>query len=70
MYIADLEICTPLSNDLTELNEKIQANENEFCLSDYMDTLASKLTCRYSTAVLLGRLTLRLILIAAIATKP
>ena len=43
MYIADLEICTPLSNDLTELNEKIQANENEFCLSDYYGHLGQQI---------------------------
>jgi 3-oxoacyl-[acyl-carrier-protein] synthase-1 len=35
MYIADLEICTPLSNDVAELNEKIQANENEFCIANF-----------------------------------
>lgn len=43
MYIADFEICTPLSNDVAELNEKIQANENEFCLSDYYGHLGQQI---------------------------
>lgn len=43
MYIADLEICTPLSNDVAELSEKIQANENEFCLSDYYGHLGQQI---------------------------
>jgi 3-oxoacyl-[acyl-carrier-protein] synthase-1 len=43
MYIADLEICTPLSNDVAELAEKIQANDNEFCLSDYYGHLGQQI---------------------------
>jgi len=43
IYIADLEICTPLSNDVAELSEKIQANENEFCLSDYYGHLGQQI---------------------------
>ncbi len=42
MYIADLEICTPLSNGVAELAEKIEANENEFCLSDYYGHLGQQ----------------------------
>jgi 3-oxoacyl-[acyl-carrier-protein] synthase-1 len=43
MYIADLEICTPLSNDVAELSEKIQANDNEFCLSHYYGHLGQEI---------------------------
>ena len=39
MYIADLEICTPLSNDVAELNEKIQANDNEFSIANFDGSL-------------------------------
>lgn len=42
MYIADLEICTPLSNDVGELSAKIQSNENEFCLSNYYGHLGQE----------------------------
>lgn len=42
MYIADLEICTALSNDVAELQEKIRANENEFCLSSYYGHLGQE----------------------------
>jgi 3-oxoacyl-[acyl-carrier-protein] synthase-1 len=43
MYIADLEICTPLSNNVAELAEKIEANDNEFCLSDYYGHLGQQI---------------------------
>jgi 3-oxoacyl-[acyl-carrier-protein] synthase-1 len=43
MYIADFEICTPLSNDIAELSEKIQANDNEFCLSHYYGHLGQEI---------------------------
>ena len=43
MYIADFEICTPLSNDIAELSEKIQANDNEFCLSNYYGHLGQEI---------------------------
>ena len=39
MYIADLEICTPLSNDVAELNEKIQADDNEFSIANFDGSL-------------------------------
>ena len=35
MYIVDLEICTPLSNNVRELSEKIQANDNAFSIADF-----------------------------------
>ena len=43
MYIADLEICTPLSNSVAELSKKIQANENEFRLSNYYGHLGQEI---------------------------
>lgn len=44
IYIADLEICTPLSNNVADLSEKIQANDNEFCLSNYYGHLGQEIT--------------------------